>query len=226
MEPVRIPRRATWSFFEDLAEAASSMAHGHDPLDPMSLQRGNWQTVIHRDVKPVNIFFGLPRTPGKRGIPELKVGDFGLAVPHNYKENPEQIVGVGTATYRAPEQSANALNHRPVHKLSSATDVWAVGRITLLLVELSSPRPGEVFYGKTYQGKVQHAPEKEQRLKLYGGKLYELIENCLEPVPDDRTTASLLLKSIREYLDDDREGPPPRLEEDDSLQYTADLVWS
>ena len=156
MQLIRIPPRALWSFCEDLAEAASFMEHGHDPLDPTSPLREDWQTVIHRDLKLYNIFLGLPRTPGKRGIPELKVGDFGLAIPHDYEENPGKMVGFGTDAWKAPEQTDNALKH----KLSSATNVWAMGRIVLALVELSAPRPAPVLYGEFHQGRVQHAPGK------------------------------------------------------------------
>jgi serine/threonine protein kinase len=155
MDPIRIPIRAIWSFFEDLAEAACNMAYGRDPLDPATVPL-DWQTIIHRDLKPHNVFLGLPRTPGERGIPELKLGDFGLAVPHNFPAmvNPRDMVKEGTQGWRAPEHSVNALRHQPVHLLSSATDIWATGRIMLALVELSHPRPLEVLYGEPYNAQI------------------------------------------------------------------------
>lgn len=220
MEPVPIPPRALCSFFEDLAEAACFMAHGHDPLDPASLPREDRQTVIHRDLKPENIFLGLPRTPGKRGIPELKVGDFGLAIPHDYDKNPHDMVGVGTENWRAPEQHKNAIKH----KLSSASDIWALGRIMLALLELLTPEP--VYYSKLYNCQVKQAQGKHGRLKFYGEKLYGLIESCLRPLPNDRITASDLLKSIREHLDGEDGGRLTWLEEDDSLQYAVDMEWA
>jgi serine/threonine protein kinase len=227
MDPIRIPIRAIWSFFEDLAEAACKIAYGRDPLDPASVPL-NWQTLVHRDVKPHNVFLGLPRTPGERGIPELKLGDFGLAVPHNYPamRNPRDMVQEGTQGWRAPEHNLRAIHLQPTYPLSSATDIWAIGRIMLALVELSHPRPLNVLYGEPHDAQIWHAPGKDERLTFYGDRLYELIESCLLPVPDERITASDLLEDIREYLDDNLGGRPPRLEEGDILEYNADMEWA
>jgi serine/threonine protein kinase len=227
MDRIRIPRRALWSFFEDLAEAACVMAHGHNPLDPTANVRDGWETIIHRDLKPPNIFLGLPRTTGERGIPELKCADFGIAVPYNYAhmKNPQGMLDNGTVGWRAPEHSERIGLNNPAHKLSSATNVWGMGRIMLALIELLHKRNNEVNYCE-HEGQVQHAPGKEERLEFYGAKLYELIERCLGPGPRDRITATGLLKSIRENLDDDHGGRPAQLEVGDILEYAADIKWA
>lgn len=229
MEPIRIPRQALWSFFEDLAEAACKMRYGHNPLDPASIQIDDWHTILHRDLKPQNIFLSLPRTPGERGVPELKVGDFGLAVPHDYGGmlNPRDMVKEGTLGWRALEYNQVARRFfPPILRLSSATDIWAIGRIMLCLVELERPRPLEVWYGEPHNARIWYAKGKEERIEFYGSKLYELIEHCLMPQPDERIYARDLLQSIRAYLDGGHGGRPPLLEEDDTLEYASDMRWA
>jgi hypothetical protein len=100
-----------------------------------------------------------------------------------------------------------------------------MGRIMLALIELLHKRNNEVNYCE-HEGQVQHAPGKEERLEFYGAKLYELIERCLGPGPRDRITATGLLKSIRENLDDDHGGRPAQLEVGDILEYAADIKWA
>lgn len=135
---VPIPRAALWSFFEDLAEAACSMAYGCNPLDGNSVHE-HWQPIIHRDLKPENVFLALP----VKDIPVLKLGDFGIAVPEKYEalSNPMGMLGAGTKGWRAPEQALSSGGIEPIFPLSSATNVWSIGRIMLALVELLPQEP-------------------------------------------------------------------------------------
>lgn len=147
MEKVRISRRAIWSFFEDLVEAACIMAYGCRSFDPATVQRDDWEPIIHCDLKPANVFFGLPRTQSECGIPKLKLGDIGLAVPRRWEgfENPLDMVADGTYGWMPPEQSPETLEFQPQLELSSATNIE---RIMLTLVELSYTRHAIVSYNK------------------------------------------------------------------------------
>ncbi|KAF2770216.1 hypothetical protein EJ03DRAFT_76932 [Teratosphaeria nubilosa] len=73
-----ISARALWAIFESLAAAASVMAKGGLPGDQLPHDR---KTIVHRDFKPGNIFLDVPADPKWPGVPAVKVGDFGLAVP-------------------------------------------------------------------------------------------------------------------------------------------------
>jgi serine/threonine protein kinase len=153
---IRIPRRALWSFFEDLAEAACTMKYGYNPLNGDPAPEGKWHTILHRDLKPDNIFLSIPRTPDGDGIPGLKIGDWGIAVPEDYDtlENPTRMLGAGTVGWKAPEQHILSLGFDPSYKLSSATNVWSMGRIMLVLVELYPSTPAEVHYRHSQKGEV------------------------------------------------------------------------
>ncbi|KXT13342.1 hypothetical protein AC579_6033 [Pseudocercospora musae] len=97
-----LPEPFLWAAFLHLVEACMIMRNG-------SLGQGlvpDWYYVIHRDIKPGNIFID---GPGERfpAYPTLKVADFGLAT-ETYKDdpnNPSQYNGgSGSAPYRPPEQ--------------------------------------------------------------------------------------------------------------------------
>jgi serine/threonine protein kinase len=218
---VRIPRQALLSFFEDLAEAACSMAYGYNPINGDPKPTGDWQTIIHRDLKPDNIFLSLPRTGD---VPELKIADFGISVPEQYDalENPGRMRGAGSLGWQAPEQHLLSEGVNPIYALSSATNVWGVGRIMLALLELHPEIPDEVHYGQSQKGRVTPGPELHENRKFYGEVLCDLIDECIERIPRDRPTAEDLLKSIRRA----RAGDPPNPDDDYvALEYDEELRW-
>jgi hypothetical protein len=82
--------------------------------------------VVHRDVKPANLFLTPPPTglPLPPGLPLVKVTDFGLALLHQAEAEATRLTAsgmvVGTPMYMAPEQFANSgADHR--------ADLYALG---------------------------------------------------------------------------------------------------
>ena len=81
--------------------------------------------IIHRDVKPENIF--LATVHSAEASSQLKVLDFGIAKLH--AEAKESATGqVGTPLWMAPEQSD------PRAPVTPAADVWALGLIAFRLL--------------------------------------------------------------------------------------------
>jgi serine/threonine protein kinase len=89
--------------------------------------------VIHRDIKPKNIFI----TPNGR----IKVGDFGVSTfvknsPIGSDEILSQQTYVGTFCYRAPEVlSLNVYNE--------SIDIWALGCVTFECIKFELAFPLE-----------------------------------------------------------------------------------
>lgn len=75
--------------------------------------------LIHSDVNPSNVFFS--------GQGAIKLGDFGVASSTHVDIGPGEGVAAGKLSYLSPEQTRG-------DKLSSASDVWAVG---VMLYELA-----------------------------------------------------------------------------------------
>jgi serine/threonine protein kinase len=81
--------------------------------------------VVHRDVKPANLFLVPPPTgfPLPPDVPMVKVTDFGLALTRGSGGDPRQTAAgvlVGTPVYMAPEQFAGS-------DVDSRADVYSLG---------------------------------------------------------------------------------------------------
>lgn len=103
------------------------------------LQDLHGRAIVHRDVKPENIFYTLDH--------QLRLGDFGLAVRAAADEEP--ATRVGTLDYMAPEVLLRATPDEATcatqqqHEASASghdnrVDIWAVG---VLVYELLTGRP-------------------------------------------------------------------------------------
>jgi serine/threonine-protein kinase len=105
------------------------------------LQAAHSAGVIHRDIKPQNIFFGLTG--------EARLGDFGAA--HLQQLGATQTAGfVGTLAYMSPEQITG---DRP----SFATDIYALGVLAFQLVTGRLPFAGPDFVAQ-HLGEAPPAP--------------------------------------------------------------------
>lgn len=87
--------------------------------------------IIHRDLKPENIFLHEP----DRGPPVVKLVDFGISKVVGGADGASAVsvtssnAIMGTPIYMAPEQAT--ARH---HDVGPATDVWAVGLMTIRLL--------------------------------------------------------------------------------------------
>ena len=96
-----------------------------------AVQHAHEAGVVHRDLKPVNLFL----TRDRYGAPLLKVFDFGIA--RLIEEGKARTAtDIGTPAYAAPEQLGAAFRElaaqrgiRIARGVSPATDVWAFGLV-------------------------------------------------------------------------------------------------
>lgn len=156
--------------------------------------------VVHRDLKPDNLFILGPPGSDLSAEPSLKILDFGVAkisepgISHRTKTG----MVVGTPAYMAPEQIAS-------DEITGAADVYAFGEILYEMLtgqRLFNGTPAVVFKSKLL-GELPpiELPNFPNRLELK-----QLIEQCLVNTPADRPR----LDEVRECLLGIRDGTPVR----------------
>ncbi|MCC9654756.1 serine/threonine protein kinase [Rhodopirellula sp. JC737] len=137
-----------------------------------ALQCAHNHGVIHRDLKPGNLF--LTRDA------QVKLGDFGIARDQYSSDLTSQGLTVGTHAYMAPEQITGD------ESISGKADLYALGCV---LFEMLSNR--KVFAGENFaQLFEQHlrtkAPSISSLVADLPPELDQVIAECLEKSPDDR----------------------------------------
>ena len=112
LRDIFIPEPFLWYVFDCLAAAAQVMQHGMEQPPKNAWDRAivqAWQTVVHRDLKPTNVFLREPpsgRAAQWRLYPQPALGDFGLAIETSASDpnNPRAYRDMGSIGFLAPEQ--------------------------------------------------------------------------------------------------------------------------
>ncbi|CEO96391.1 non-specific serine/threonine protein kinase [Plasmodiophora brassicae] len=177
------------------------------------------QGVVHRDIKPPNVFFD------EHG--DIKVGDFGLAVSHNHESSHDDLQlalhekhsrssgaahaddsdKVGTPYYRSPEQESGRM-------ISDKTDMFALG-ITLFEMFTSFSTLMERHIALSELRKTGScAGVQVSRAKPFPKNVSDIIERLLKKDPSERPSSSELLRS----------GLIPTAEDDAQIQYALNAL--
>jgi serine/threonine protein kinase len=84
--------------------------------------------IVHRDVKPGNLLL----EPTARGVPHLRLTDFGIAVPTDEARLTHVAMVIGTPGYMPPEQELGA-------DPDPSADIYALGRVILEMLTAAKP---------------------------------------------------------------------------------------
>ena len=132
-------------------------------------------SIIHRDIKPDNIFVGSC----------IKLGDFGLAKMLS-AANDFAKTYVGTPYYMSPE----VLLDNPY---SPVCDIWSLGCVLYELCTLEPPFKAKThlqLQAKIKRGVIQDIPD------IYSSQLRNLIKQCITVDPSVRPSCFDLIDSL------------------------------
>ena len=182
-----IPEAFLWHVFLQLAEALAFIHYGVNASERHAASE--WDKVIHRDVKPSNIFL-KSRSGGK--YPHVILGDFGLAAVATDADY-RSICHNGTPSWRAPE----------LPEATARSDVWAAGAIVHAMAHKGkSPLKS---MPKTWPNDERHrskweadpsAREPRNIDHLYSSTLQKWMLTALEANPGHRPTSLELVKKM------------------------------
>lgn len=181
----RIPEGFIWHSFLQLADACAYMHTGYDRLANSDRPPRGFQPIVHRDIKPPNIFLRLDRNSG---YPDLVLADFGCATTKVRSGNTYQI---GTPMYQPPEL--------PIH--SPQGDVWSLGACIHIMATGSPPIKGvpKKWKGKTSEWFDEPSARLVANLTKFGYSrhLDEAMYTVMRTDPSKRLVGKDLVKRVR-----------------------------
>lgn len=137
-----------------------------------ALQHAHNQGVIHRDLKPGNLFL---TTDG-----EVKLGDFGIARDLEHADLTDSGTTVGTHAYMAPEQIRGEVT------VSGKADLYSLGCCLFELLTGSPPYQGENFAQLFDQHLHREPPRVRDLVAECPPQLDQIIARMLAKQPEDR----------------------------------------
>jgi serine/threonine-protein kinase len=156
-----------------------------------ALSAAHQADVVHRDLKPDNIFL-VSREGG--GSPRVVLTDFGVARPNSPEQEDSFTatdVIVGTPTYMAPEQLE-------LEEALPASDIYTLGLVIYQMLTGKFPFEGETAIQVVFM-RVQDDPIPPRRFLPELDDVWDhLILRCLERDPKDRIADAREIVTILE----------------------------
>ncbi|AUX49154.1 protein kinase [Sorangium cellulosum] len=195
---------------EDLAQ----ILHRLGPLPPkvalrivaqacVGLQKAHEAGVLHRDVKPANLF--LARREEGGGL-IVKVLDFGIAKIKQAHDDRRDTTGLtrsgsmlGTPRYMSPEQA------RAIKDIDHRTDIWSLGVVLYHALAGRTPTDEVEAFGDLIAALVSDLPPPVQDLAPWvPPEVAAVVDGALQYLPLARyPSAAAMLEAIQPILGDD-----------------------
>ena len=175
-----------WQVFLQLADAIAFLHYGYNRFSrtPDTPPLG-WRRIVHCDIKPGNVFLRYKVTK-KRDVPEIVLGDFGLATLK------ETTRGGGTDEWIGPE----------IPVMTKENDVWGVGAIIHALAHGKGPvsfPPRDWPRGRDAVNKWYRDPRSRRPKGLpvsYSSQLNRNMMDCLVMDRNKRISSLQLVKNL------------------------------
>jgi len=149
-----------------------------------ALEEAELRGIVHRDVKPKNIFIG------KREFARL--GDFGIARATDFPSLQPDDPILGTPRYMSPEQ---ALGN--VDETDARTDIYSLGVVLYEMIAGKPPFEGDSPSVIAYKHANEQAKPLRHFSKRVPDEVEQLVRRCLAKRPEERfRTASQLREAI------------------------------
>lgn len=132
--------------------------------------------IVHRDVKPENVFLA---SDGEGGV-RVKLLDFGIARVQHATTQTSDGSALGTIYYMAPEQMMDA------RRASPAADVWAVGVLLFELVADVLPFDGKTIHEVAVRVCTAPIPSLAEAAPAVDPALVDIVHACLDRAVEKR----------------------------------------
>ena len=152
------------------------------------------ENVVHRDLKPGNLFLTGP-------LKKVKIGDFGLAKQVNDLDLTLDNQRIGTPAYMSPEQCKGG-------SLTLAADIYQMGILSYRLALGRVPFEGNNFFKLSMKHLASAPPSMRTDFPEIPEEFEYFVFCALEKRPKRRfQNASQMLKSLREVKETIRSQP-------------------
>ena len=150
--------------------------------------------IVHRDVKPSNIFLVEPEGGGPGALPIPKLVDFGGALADDARLTHTGII-VGTPAYMAPEQAKGD------SEVDARADLYGLGATLFEMIAGRPPHVGPTPIAILARLVTTPAPRLSEVVEGVPYPLDDLMSRLLATAPEDRPAhATLVAKELRFIL--------------------------